>query len=138
MLAPENKILNGTYHKAGTVWMMRVFIGICKLLNLKYSLSNQLGLPNTFDLFFEAHSNFDFSKIDFAYRGLHVIRDPWDMIVSACFYHLHASELWLHEKRDDFGGLTYQEKINTYPDFDDKLLFEMENSTYYEIQHLLK
>jgi hypothetical protein len=57
-----------------------------------------------------------------------MIRDPRDRVVSGCFYHQKSSEQWLHEKRAEFGGKTYQEMINSYDNFADKLMFELEHS----------
>ncbi len=51
------------------------------------------------------------------------------MIVSATFYHRKSDEPWLHVPRAAFGGLTYQEKINSYASFEDQLLFEMEHAS---------
>lgn len=54
------------------------------------------------------------SKIDLArlgpYRGVHVMRDPRDMIVSSYHYHKWTHEAWAH--RPDKNGLSYQQKLN--------------------------
>ena len=44
------------------------------------------------------------------YRGVHVMRDPRDMIVSGYHYHKWAHEAWLH--RLDDHGESYQDKLN--------------------------
>src|SRR5262245_45760294 len=77
------------------------------------------------------------SQIPLPYRGLHLIRDPRDIIVSGCFYHQKATETWLHDKQDQFGGLTYQEKINSYSSLDDKILFEMDYCGRHIIEQIL-
>lgn len=53
-------------------------------------------------------------KLDLAalrpYRGVHVMRDPRDMIVSGYHYHKWTHEPWVH--RLDENGLSYQQKLN--------------------------
>lgn len=62
-------------------------------------------------------------------RILHIIRDPRDVLISAMNYHRSASEKWLHEPRKIFGGLTYQQKLNAFPDDRARYLFEMQKSS---------
>lgn len=136
-LALKNPVLVGTHHKTGTVWMQKIFGDICR----RYGLTmvgrkrNEPPPDQYYDIFFHAHSEFPDTR-SLHFRGLHLIRDPRDLIVSAAFYHQKSEEGWLHIKQDKFGGLTYQEKINTYTDMGDKLLFEMENSSYDNIQSI--
>lgn len=126
----RNRILVGTHHKAGTVWMRRVFGGISHRLGLTFSRCTQAHVlrPGPCDIFQHCHSKFDVCEMG-AFRGVHVIRDPRDLIVSATYYHEKSGEPWLHAKRESFGGLSYQEKLCSFKRFDDKLLFEMEHCT---------
>jgi len=121
------KILVGTHHRAGTMWIGGIFRRIARDLALEFFSGSQQDLPQNFDIFFQNHSAFDFSRLPVEYRGVHVIRDPRDVIVSGCFYHQKASEAWLHVEREEFGGLTYQQKMNSLPSVDDQLMFEMEH-----------
>ena len=135
-----NKILVGTHHKSGTVWLESVFRSVCEYYDLIFCKSNQVSNsnpPSKFDIFQQHHSQFDLEAIQSPYRGVHIIRDPRDLIVSGCFYHQKSSEKWLHRPNDQWQGLTYQEKINSYNNFDDKLLFEMENSAQRNINRIL-
>ena len=95
---------------------------------MTYFRGNQGDLPATFDVYFENHSNFDLDHFDYPYRGIHMIRDPRDIIVSGCFYHQHANESWLQVTSEKFGGLSYQQKICSYETLSEKLSFEMNNS----------
>jgi len=61
-------------------------------------------------------------------RLLHLIRDPRDVIISAAHYHLTAKEPWLHWRRKEFGGLSYQQAIARQPTDMARYLFEMSNS----------
>ena len=133
----NNKVLVHTHHKTGTVWMLTIFRELSQKLELEFFHGEQEELPKEFDIFFQEHSRFDFDKLQMEYRGLHLIRDPRDIIVSGCFYYQKSEEKWLHIKREEFGWLTYQEKINSYDLLDDKIMFEMEKSGREDIQEML-
>lgn len=127
-LSLPNKILLATHHKTGTVWFNSIFGTICKNYSLDFYKGEQKNLPDQFDVFTQDHSCIDFDLFSWPYRGVHIVRDPRDIIVSGCFYHQKSEESWLHRQRDEFDGMTYQEKINSIEQFDDQLLFEMEHS----------
>ncbi|NET16816.1 MAG: hypothetical protein F6K08_30385 [Okeania sp. SIO1H6] len=135
----DNRVLIGTHHKTGTVWMSNIFYSIASYYDLRcYANRGNKSLicpSSNFDIFLQDHSFFDFDNLS-NYKGLHIIRDPRDVVVSGCFYHTKSLEKWLHIKREYFGGLTYQEKLNSYSSFDDKLIFEMENSSRNAIQDM--
>lgn len=133
----NNSILVGTHHRSGTMWLSSIFNGICEEFGLKFYSGEQEKMPKDFDVFFQHHSRFDPGQLQVEYRGLHMMRDPRDRIVSGCFYHQKSEEEWLHTRRDEFGGLTYQEKINSYESLDDQIMFEMENSGLYDIREML-
>jgi hypothetical protein len=133
----DKKILVGTHHKAGTVWLQSIFKRICNDFSLVFFNGRQSNLPEQFDVFLHFHSQFDLTSLHFDFRGLHIIRDPRDIIISGCFYHQVSSEKWLHKPLKQYGGKTYQEKINSYSTLDDKILFEMENSGYRNINKIL-
>jgi hypothetical protein len=129
-----HKILVGTHHKTGTVWMKTIFKAIARCHSLSFFSGLQNALPANWDIFFEDHSCFRFDAIPLSFRGLHLIRDPRDQAVSACFYHQTSPELWLHVPRPQFRGQTYQQMINSFANPDDRLLFEMENNAYVAIR----
>jgi hypothetical protein len=96
-------------------------------------LANRLGLtlqvgrgfdPAT-DIFFEVHSKFPDELLSIDFRGLHLIRDPRDVVLSATRYHLDSTEKWLHVPDGRFGGLTYQQRIGGLEPRD-QFLFEMQ------------
>jgi hypothetical protein len=125
-----NKIVVGTHHKTGTVWIRTIFDEIARRFGLEMVIRCEDDPPpeGRFDIFFHSHSQFEIPKLG-RFRGVHIVRDPRDLIVSATHYHSHSDEPWLHIKRRDFGGLTYQEKLNSYESFSDQLLFEMEHAS---------
>jgi hypothetical protein len=67
-----------------------------------------------------------------------VIRDPRDVIISAMHYHKKSDEQWLHIPRKEFEGLTYQEKINSLQNDDERLLFEMDHAASVTIKRMMK
>jgi len=133
----EYKILIGTHHKTGTVWLEHIFRAIGGRFRLRYVASgHQSPKPvGHWDIFHNKHSQFDLDALG-DFRGLHMIRDPRDQIVSATHYHLKAKETWLHVPRPSFGGLSYQQKINSLPTLEDQLLFEMSNAASFDIGHM--
>ena len=69
-------------------------------------------------------------------RWLISIRDPRDLILSAAHYHGTTKEAWCHRPLAEFGGQSYQEKINSYSNLSDRFLFEMENSAGRAIRNM--
>lgn len=135
----KNRVLVGTHHKTGTVWLLRIFDEISRKLDLIFVHSKDHPVPARWrwDIFHATHSQFDLERLRNC-RGIHLVRDPRDMIVSAAFYHQTSSEKWLHVPLPEFSGLTYQQKINSYASFDDKLLFEMEHSSFENIRNMMR
>lgn len=130
------KIIIGTHHKTGTQWLNNIFISIAKKYKLKLFYGQHNMLPSDYDLFFQDHSNFDFSRLMSPFRGIHMIRDPRDVIISGCFYHQTSSESWLHRPIAVFDGMSYQQKLKSFPTEDEKILFEMRQigrSTIFEL-----
>ncbi len=133
-----NKVLVGSHHKTGTVWLDSIFREICTFHDLIYYSGSSEKLPEKFNVFFQDHSIFNLEEIDESFRGLHIIRDPRDVIISGCFYHQKSREKWLHKRRKNLGGSTYQEAINNHENLDDKILFEMENLGRKTISDILR
>lgn len=88
----SKKILIGTHHKTGTVWLLSIFKKICYSYSLNFYNGLQSNLPEQFDVFFQTHSKFDLDSFDDEFRGIHLIRDPRDVVISGSFYHQKAIE----------------------------------------------
>ena len=128
---PKNKILIGTHHKTGTVWLESVFSKVSNQFDLEwFSGGNKDVIPKEWQVLQHTHSHFQKEILENNnFKGLHIIRDPRDIAVSAAFYHCKSHEDWLHVPRAEFGNKTYQNRINECNNFDDKLIFEMDHST---------
>jgi hypothetical protein len=133
----KNRILVGTHHKTGNVWLLNIFGKICDEFGLTLYKGMAATLPKEFHVFFRGNSHLEPAQIRAPFKGLHMIRDPRDIIVSGCFYHQKSKEEWLHIKERRYGGLSYQEKINSYQSLDDQILFEMEQAGRYCIEEIL-
>ena len=113
-------------------------MGICRENGLEFYDGKQEYLPEYFDVFFQHHSEFNLGRIGAPFRGLHIIRDPRDVIVSGCFYHQKSDEAWLHIPQQRFQGMTYQQKICSYSRRSDQVLFEMEQCGRRTIESMTK
>jgi len=125
-----------THHKAGTIWIKRVIRALSKEIGVPWVgiwSDRQLGkVPGTGRAFlcnwagsFPAEL---WSSAETAF--LHVIRDPRDVLLSGCSYHLTGpvkGEQFLHVPREDLDGRSYQQHLNALQDRNDQLLFEMNN-----------
>lgn len=131
------RIMVGTHHKTGSSWMRNLFTAIGKAHSLRCFIGEQKDLPRCYDIFFQDHSRFDFKYSTGAYRGLHLIRDPRDIIISGAFYHQNSKESWLHKPMPILGGQTYQEALNRRETMADKILFEMEYAGKHTLGEML-
>lgn len=121
-----DRVLVGTHHKCGTVWMKGIFSAVCDQLSLVFYTGEQRHLPRCYDVFFQDHSRFRFSTLIGPHRGLHLIRDPRDVIISGVFYHERCtSERWLTVPNPKFQGRSYQQTLAGLPSLEDKTGFEM-------------
>lgn len=132
------KILIGTHHKILTVFFGRVFKIFSIITNRTISRGRGNSIDYNNDIIIDHHSDFIFDRIKTDVCGIHVRRDPRDLLVSSAFYHQKSNEDWLHVPQEQFGGLTYQEKIKSIDTMEDKLLFEIENSSGEGIRSLLR
>lgn len=115
--------------------MHELFKGIAQRLGGVYS---RLGQHEPVDLddcrrrspltiLVQDHARFGELRGDADARGVHVIRDPRDVLVSAANYHGWSHEAWLHRLRADLGDRSYQGALCTL-DFAGSVCFEMRHS----------
>ncbi len=135
------RVLVGTHHKTGTVWLESVFRAAGDFHGLTHFSGEQCDLPDRWDIFFQDHSDFDMDALresdERPIRGIHLVRDPRDIVVSGCFYHQKSHEAWLHEPMTELDGRTYQTAIKSIADPGDRLMFELEHSGRATIEEIL-
>jgi len=152
---PENSrphIFVATHHKSGTVWLISTFRRIAQANSFIFNHLNtgesgwnlrsdkleyfeqqraisesQSDLPAIFVDYHSAFPDLSNCKGTRGARGIHIIRDPRDMLLSAVRYHLVSDEPWLHQPMKEFANQTYQQKLNTYSTLEDRIKFEIDH-----------
>jgi hypothetical protein len=111
-------LVHAGHHKCGTVWFKRILTSLAADLGMRIEVGkverNEVDRAPTgpADIFFQPNSLLDREALG-AFRGTHFVRDPRDIVVSGYLYHLWTDEAWAHVPHDRFGGLSYQEYLNS-------------------------
>jgi hypothetical protein len=128
---PPHRMLVGTFHKSGTILMWTVFQKYARHLRYRMWVQNSRPAPPAWDICFDAHSYFRYGVLDLPHRGVVVIRDPRDVIISGALYHARlqpgGGDRWALVPDARFGGLSYQQKIAGLEDDAQRFLFEMDH-----------
>ncbi|MGA8261304.1 MAG: sulfotransferase domain-containing protein [Arenicellales bacterium] len=84
------------YHKAGTKLLTKAFSEICAANHLRFRgcSGKQTQVPADADVILFRHSLIDVSRISKPFVGVHIVRDPRDVIVSGYLYHRRTTEQW--------------------------------------------
>ena len=114
------------HHKCATMWWNRIFAAASRKLGLKFhAVYDERGFDGDLPKFikknqieFLSHGNADLDHTlnlpDFL--GVHIIRDPRDIAVSAYFSHLHSHSVkhWseLEDYRDKLRGMSQEEGLS--------------------------
>ena len=109
ILSEPATLFIATHHRVMTTYFHAVLRLLCFALNIPFQKVNFEQPRQGVRLFLSMQSSIDLSALA-NYRGVHVLRDPRDMIVSGYHYHKWADEVWVH--RRDENGESYQEKLN--------------------------
>lgn len=133
-----NLIAVGTHHKTGTHWMADVFRSFARSASFSFlNLSNKKaedhrsileGKMNSYRkglIVFHNHSIFPDIVYSSGFKGIHLVRDPRDILISAVRYQETTDAKWVKKKRRDLGGRSVQESLRNCASMEDKLLFEM-------------
>jgi len=118
-------MLVGTHHKTGTVWMRSLFEAVAEACNQGFYAGTQAAYPAGIGVFFQPHSAFDLPTFPYPYRGLHLIRDPRDVVISAARYHPTANEAWLDYPKPWLGAKTYRQSLIAMSSAEERIRFEM-------------
>lgn len=98
-----------THHKVMTTYFNAVLPLLAFGLKARFQKVHVEAPDPASDLVLSMHGKLDLPALA-PYRGIHIMRDPRDMIVSSYHYHKWTHETWVH--RPDDAGETYQEKLN--------------------------
>lgn len=154
------------HHKSGTVLLKSVFEELCNKNKwiFKILLGKQNSIPKGIDITLYAHSLLDVKSQKTPFVGVHIIRDPRDVIVSGYLYHLRTTEAWCIQKKFDLSspidypnvpfsqqhrseswkkeyirslnGCSYQETLRALPQ-EDGIMFEMKHYGSWTIESML-
>ena len=138
-----------THHKTGTSLWKHIFSELemcCKLKSIsitKNNSSENLNLINgQWDIcrFTHGINNKLLEALDkFDYKCVHSIRNPANIIISAANYHKeNKKEEWLTLKKKEFGNMSYQEKISSFENLQQELIWEMNNASNRTIKDMMK
>ncbi|WP_254952603.1 hypothetical protein [Cyanobium sp. Cruz-8H5] len=94
-------------------------------------------MPADAHVFLQDHSRFVFSDLPRPYRGLHLIRDPRDVLISGAHYHGRSGEAWLHVRQARLLGRSYQQAIRGCRSLADAIAFEMRHEGGRTIREML-
>ena len=103
------RLFVATHHKSMTTYFSAVLRLFSITAGQRFSEINFEDPPERAQILLSNHSALSVDALR-PCRGIHVLRDPRDMIVSGYHYHKWTHEAWVH--RTDEEGRTYQEKLN--------------------------
>lgn len=125
------RMLVGTFHKTGTMLMRGIFMRVARRFGYRVLIPAMRGHMDAWDLCLDAHSGFRPEEMTGDFRGIVVIRDPRDVIISGALYHTRLDETstdrWVHVPMPAYGGMSYQQRLRSLPSDEARFLFEMDN-----------
>jgi len=134
-----------TDHKTGTVWQMNMSRVFCEELGAQATWVSHREHPSIaampdrdYVVFFERSFLFADSRWPEHpnLRGIRMVRDPRDVIISGAEYHARGSEAWLCEPQERFDGQSYSQQLQSLESQVDRLRFEMRHLAARTIQEM--
>lgn len=127
----DKKIIFFGHHKAASTWFLKFFYYFCKVYNKKISEIKSEDLvdinSNESDILLNLNSS-HVPPINNNYLGIHLIRDPRDIVVSGYFYHKWCDEEWV-KIYNRYYGMSYQEKLNSISK-EDGINYEIDSASF--------
>ncbi len=132
-----------THHKTGTVLVGKVFQDICRVKRMTWHMGGFETLPSRTAIWIDPHSHGPY-QANHDISGIHIVRHPFQMIVSGYHYHLKTYERWCVDvsvptEADgiifNFDGLSYQEYLKSLS-VEDGLLCEINGRSKYAIMDM--
>ena len=124
-VAPSHPVYVCTHHRCGTVLMRNIFTRYTKFAPHTFFKGDPAAAPDGCDIVQDAHSR---SPLALAGEGIHLVRDPFDLLVSHVRYHektMSPTEPPNAERMAD--GRTYKEHLRALPDLTAKAMFELDH-----------
>ncbi|MED5231888.1 MAG: sulfotransferase domain-containing protein [Candidatus Thermoplasmatota archaeon] len=162
---PAEQVFLVTYHKVATVLIRKVMMEVTEKIGWRYSSTMGVAenIPRKTDVLHVVHGTGTDELFRSGNKGIRIIRDPRDVIVSGYLYHQRCSEKWCINS--DFSdpahpfpqvpwpldgvdlatkekyvasldGLSYQEKIRSLSK-EDGLIFEMDGFAKITIDEMI-
>ncbi|MCP4459447.1 MAG: hypothetical protein GY816_15715 [Cytophagales bacterium] len=137
----KNLIVIATHHKTGHHLMANLFRKLSKVLEMRfYDISKMDLVPDDADIIVyeqdskSGHSfsanNCDIDMNKYNIKGIHSIRNPYEVIVSSYNWHKQVEKEWIYELYD---GISYKDQLL----MDGGLMFEMRNRSRHTILAML-
>ena len=132
----------GSHHKTGTHWMRNVFRQFAKSVGAPFidlSYTDKLDATEKFHrheaarkrvVVFHEHSQFPPFVHDpsgAGFRGVRIVRDPRDVLVSAVNYHRKTDAGWVNKPQKRHGGLSLKDKLAELPDDEARYFYEIDH-----------
>ena len=160
----KRKIIIFSYHKCGTVLFRNIFNSLCSRMGLSMTVVYGQASSESFegDVTLLEHSQFHERDLPDDFIGIHLSRDPRDILVSGYKYHIRCAEPWAKHtyrhgedllfpavpyvlearslgERESYvallDGLSYQSKVGSLGQFEG-LAFEYENYTKWTLEDI--
>lgn len=130
-------VVISTHHKTGTVLWRNILWQIGTVLRMRCGLGDWpelLPRLDDLDLVLDWHSRAQSQTRPL--RGVHVVRDPRDMVVSGCGYHLESDEPWLLLPEPEYDGRSYQQALRDQPDLRARMHLELGRTSQTSLREL--
>jgi len=118
--------------------MTKIFEQVAKHKEWLFHKSTEFDPKIKTDIYFVRKSNFNPEKLPLDCKGIHLTRNPYEVVVSGYRYHLKTREKWCQtSKRKKLGGKTYKEYLNALSP-DEGITFEMIHAAYNTIGNMYR
>lgn len=125
-----------THHRCGTVLLRNIFTRYTKFTDARFFKGDPEAAPADADIVQDAHS---MSPVAKAGAGVHIYRDPFDLLLSHIRYHERTkspSEPPNAMVMKD--GRTYGDHLRALPTLSDKAMFEIDRSFGHTLRRMLQ
>lgn len=131
--------LVGTFHKTGTMLMLRVLGEFADHAGAGFwNIGLGAAPPEGWRIGFDWWSDFADHGVDPAgHPTVLLIRDPRDVIVSSMKFHRRSDEPWLHVPRPELGGRTYSQASRDCASDEERFHFELDHQAGETIRDML-